>query len=171
LTPAPVGGTSLADEVNVVARTGVGLPARQLGQPAEADLTRALRRAAVLYLACFLAHNGDHLRRGIDVLTPEVLVAGSAAGVAAALAIALALVGHRLGPLIAVATGLPTALGVAAVHLLPRWSAFSDAFPGGEADALSWLAVLLEIAGALVFGVVGALLLWRGEGIDGERRD
>ncbi|HEY3107274.1 MAG TPA: hypothetical protein VGL23_00875 [Chloroflexota bacterium] len=142
-----------------MARTAVGLGRLAELSGWQADRTRAFRRAALLYLACFLAHNGDHLRRGVDVLTPEVLWAGSAAGIAASLAIALALVGHRLAPLVAVATGFPTALGVAAVHLLPPWSAFSDAFPGGEVDALSWLAVLLEIAGALAFGVVGALLL------------
>jgi acetolactate synthase-1/2/3 large subunit len=51
---------------------------------------RVLYYAALFYAAGFLFHNADHFRRGLDVLTPEVLLAGSAAGVAASLAATLA---------------------------------------------------------------------------------
>ena len=122
---------------------------------------RVLKYAALLYAAGFLLHNADHVRRGLDVLTPEVLGAGSASGVVAVGAIALALVGHPLAPLVAVAHGLSQGLGVAAVHLLPHWSTFSDSLPDGGADALSWVAVLVEIGSALGFGVAGAYVLAR----------
>jgi hypothetical protein len=54
------------------------------------------------------------------------------------------------------------AIGVAAVHVLPHWSAFSDPLPGGNVDAFSWVAVLAEIGGALVLGMAGAAVLRRG---------
>lgn len=133
-------------------------PSRTTGAP-RAD--RVLRYAALVYTAGFLAHNGDHVRRGLDVLTPEVFWAGTVSGMVAVAAITLALVGHRLAPLVAVAHGFSQALGVAAVHLLPRWGALSDSLPDGGVDALSWAAVLVEIAGALAFGAAGAYAFHR----------
>jgi hypothetical protein len=75
----------------------------------------------------------------LDLATglPELVVAVAA--------IALAFMGHRLAPLVAVAHGFSQALGVAAVHLLPRWSAFGDSFSDAWADVLSWAAVVVEI--------------------------
>ena len=129
---------------------------------APARATRALRYAALGYAAGFLLHTADHLRRGLDVLTPEVLWAGNITGFVAVVAIVLALVGHRLAPLVAAAHGLSQAAGVAAVHLLPRWSAFSDSLPASGAGVLSWIAVLAEIVAALALGAAGAYAL-RGE--------
>jgi len=145
-----------------MARAAATLPSQTLTSAAGDRADRVLRHAAILFLIGFLIHNGDHLRRGVDVLTPEVLWAGSVSGVLALAAIALALVGHRLAPLVAVAVGLPMALGVAAVHLLPRWSAFSDSLPASGASVLSWIAVLAEIVAALALGAAGAYAL-RGE--------
>jgi hypothetical protein len=51
---------------------------------------RVLRYAALVYAAGLLAHTADHLRRGLDVLTPEVLWAGNVSGIVAIVAIALA---------------------------------------------------------------------------------
>ena len=136
-------------------------PISRGGDPLRAN--RVLCNAALFYAAGFLAHNADHFRRGLDVLTPEVLWAGSVSGMVAVAAIALALLGHRLAPLVAVAHGFSQALGVAAVHLLPRWSAFSDSLADVGADGLSWAAVLAEIAGALAFGAAGAYVLRRGQ--------
>ena len=134
---------------------------RTVGTTNELRRLRALRYAAFLYAASFLVHNADHWRRGLDVLTPYVFWAGVVSGGAAVGAILLALAGHRLAPAIAVAVGFPMALGVAAVHLAPPWSAFSDAFPGGGVDAVSWLAVLLEIGSAVAFAAAGAYVLQR----------
>ncbi len=77
------------------------------------------------------------------------------------IAIALVLMGHRLAPMFAVAVGFPTALGVAASHLLPRWSSFSDALPGSGVGALSYAAVIVEIVGALALGMAGTYTLRR----------
>jgi hypothetical protein len=72
---------------------------------------------------------------------------------------------HRLAPVLAVAVGFPDAIGIAAVHLLPHWSSsLSDAFPGAHGTgvtALSWVAAITEIAGALAFGFAGLYVLRR----------
>jgi hypothetical protein len=125
------------------------------------DMSRALRYAALCYATCSLLYNGDRLRRGLDTLTPEVFWAGTLSGVVAIAAVLLALAGDHLAPLLMVGHGFSQALGVAAVHLPPHWSAFSDSLPDGGVDALTWVAVLAEIAGAVVFGAVGARVLRR----------
>jgi len=123
--------------------------------------SKPLRHVALLLLAGFLLHNGDHLRRGIGVLTPEVFWAGAVTGLVTLAAIVLVLVGHRLGPTVAVPVGFGMAIGVSVVHLLPHWSALSDSLPDGSVDAFTWLAVLCEIAGALAFGWAGLLAMRR----------
>ncbi len=138
----------------------------QTGTRTPADLShgeRMLRYAAVLFAAGLLVHTGDHLRRGLDVVTTEVFWAGNVSTVLAVAVIALVFLGNRWAPLLAVAAGFSQALGVAAVHLLPGWGAFSDSLSAGGVDALSWAAVLIEIGGALALGVAGAAVLRHGE--------
>jgi hypothetical protein len=117
--------------------------------------TPVLRYAALAFLAGFLVHNADHFRRGLSVLTPEVLWAGSVSGIVTLAAIGLTLRGHRHAPLVAVTVGFSMAIGVSIVHLLPRWSALSDSLPDGNVDPITWVAVVCEIAGALAFGWAG----------------
>jgi hypothetical protein len=120
-----------------------------------------LRLTAAVYLAGWSLHTGDHLRRGLDAVTSQVLWAGNLSGLLALAAIAMAFAGHRLAPIAAVAAGLPAAFGVAAVHLLPSWGAFSDSLPDGHVDGFTWAAVLVEIGGALVFGLAGLVVARR----------
>ncbi len=108
--------------------------------------------ASALYAIGIIAHTADHLRRGTDVLTPEVLWAGNVSTMAGVVVIALVLARQRAAPYIAAAFGAAVSVGVSAVHLLPHWSAFSDAFPGSHGagvSPISWVVVLLEIIGAL----------------------
>lgn len=124
----------------------------------------AFRLTAGLYGLGTAMHAVDHFRRGIDAVTEHVLWLGSAASVAAFFVVALALGAHRLAPLAAATFAIPHALGIAAVHYLPRWStALSDAFPGTAVHPLSWIAVTLEVAGAIAFGLTGLAILrrWR----------
>ena len=72
------------------------------------------------------------------------------------------MLGNRHAPLLAAITGFPIAFGVAAVHLLPKWSAFSDTFVGAHntgVTAMSWTVVLVEIAGALALGIAGLAVI------------
>lgn len=119
-----------------------------------------LRYVALLYGFGLFAHTADHLRRGIDVLTPEVFWAGILSTTVGLTAILLIFSKHRLAPYFALLAGFPIAFGVAAVHLLPDWGVLSDAFPGAHGTgvtALSWGVVLIEIAGALAMGTAGLI--------------
>jgi hypothetical protein len=123
-----------------------------------------LRWSAALYGVVWVVHTSDHLRRGTGAVTREVLIAGSAAAVMQVIAIGAVFARHRLAPLIAVAIGFPDAIGIAAVHLLPHWSSFSDAFPGAHGTgvtAFSWVAAVAEIAGALAFCAAGVYVTSR----------
>ena len=130
-----------------------------LGNATHRRADRVLSYATIFFAAAFLFHNADHMRRGFDTVTPEVLGAGYVASVGALFVIALVIMRHRFAPLVAVAVGFSTALGVAATHLLPQWSSFSDSFPDGRIDALSWTAGVLEVVGAFALGAAGWYVL------------
>jgi hypothetical protein len=131
--------------------------------PSQCRANRQLRYAALLYAIGLAVHTTDHFRRGTDVITPQVYWAGMLSTVVALIAIGLAVLEARPAPVVAVGVGFANAIGVAAVHLLPHWSAFSDAFPGSMVDSLSWAAVLVEIATAILFGLAGIYALRNGQ--------
>ena len=119
---------------------------------------RLLLYAAVFYAVAFAVHTGDHVRRGLDVETTAVLVAGRSASVLQVGAIVLVFIRHRLAPAVAVIVGFTDAVGIAVVHLMPHWGSMSDAFPGAHGTgvtAFSWVAAAAEIGGALAFGAAG----------------
>jgi hypothetical protein len=125
------------------------------------DAERYLRYAALAYALGLALHTVDHVRRGLDVVTTHVEVAGNLSTVVGITAVVLVLIGNRWGPLVAVLTGFPIAFGVVAVHLLPYWSAFSDSFAdgGNGITAMSWSVVMIEIAGALAMAITGLMVL------------
>jgi hypothetical protein len=124
--------------------------------------TRVLRWAAVTYAIAWAIHTGDHIRRGTGEVTTEVFVAGLSAAILQLSAVAAVFLRSRWAPAMAVVVGFPDAIGIAAVHLLPHWSSFSDAFPGAHGTGVtvfSWFAAIVEIVAALGFGVAGAYAL------------
>lgn len=125
-----------------------------------------LKYCALLYVLGLALHTADHLRRGLDAVTPQVLWAGNVSTVVGITVAVLVIVGYRNAPMLAAVTGIPVAAGVAAVHLLPKWSALSDSFLGAHntgVTGLSWTVVLLEIAGAAAMGVAGLVVVRRGD--------
>ena len=128
-------------------------------------MERALRYATGLYLIGLVAHTADHLRRGTGVLTHHVFWAGNLSTLAGVITVVLVFSRHRLAPVMAAAFGLPVAIGVAAVHLLPHWSVFSDAFPGAapasRVEAISYAVVIIEIIGAALTGIIAMRILAR----------
>jgi hypothetical protein len=114
-----------------------------------------LRAAAVVFAAGLAVHTADHVRRGLDVITAEVLWGGNVLTVLAVIAIAMVFLRHRSAALVCAVVGFTAAVGVSASHLLPHWSALSDSLPDGNVDAFTWFAVLLEIVGALALGAAG----------------
>jgi hypothetical protein len=117
--------------------------------------------ASIAFVAANVAHTLDHLRQGTGGLTTEILAGGSVVSLLAVATLVLVLRHDRRAPLVATVVGLWTALGVAASHIAPHWSAFSDSYPEIHADALSWAVMLAEIAAAAVLGLVGLTQLRR----------
>ena len=121
---------------------------------------RLLRVSAVLYAVGLALHTVDHFRRGLDVVTLHVLWAGNVSTALGVVTVVLVLTRHRLGPAAAVAAGLPVAIGVSAVHLLPAWfGPLSDSFLDGARNVswMSWTVVTIEVVGAALMALFG----WR----------
>jgi hypothetical protein len=129
---------------------------------------RVLRATAVAYGVAFVVHTADHLRRGVDASPRSILVLGALAGVFQVLAITAALTRHRKAALLAVAVGLPDAVGIFTAHLLPRWSGPSDSFPSHApgVTAFSWVTAVAELIAALAFAYAGWLVMRRGPAPD-----
>jgi hypothetical protein len=120
-----------------------------------------LLRANILFIAANLLHTADHQRQGTGGLTWEILAGGSAITLAAIASLVLAHRRDERAPLFGAVLGMSAAAGIAASHLAPHWSAFSDSYPQIHADAISWVVVLLEIAGALLLAVISVRELRR----------
>jgi hypothetical protein len=120
-----------------------------------------LVRANFLFVAANLLHTADHQRQGTEGLSWEIMVGGSAITIAAIASLVLAWRGDQRASIFGAVLGLSAAAGIAASHLAPHWSALSDSYPQIHADAISWVVVLLEIAGALVLAAVAVRELRR----------
>ena len=110
--------------------------------------------ANIAFVAANLLHSADHQRQGTESLTTEIMVGGSAITIAAIASLVLALRRDERAPIFAAVLGLSAAAGIAASHIAPHWSAFSDSYPQIHADALSWAVMLAEIVAAAALGLV-----------------
>jgi hypothetical protein len=128
-----------------------------------ADWDSRLRWAAIIFTVALSLHNADHLRRGMDVVPPAVMIAGTAQGILAVLTVILVFGGSRWAPHAAIVVGFVSAVGFSAAHLLPTWDAFSDSFidptPAAGVTWFSWVTAVAEILADLLFGVIGAAAL------------
>jgi len=113
------------------------------------------------FVAANLLHTADHQRQGTDGLTTEIMLGGSAITIAAIASLVLALRRDERAPIFAAVLGASAATGIAASHIAPHWSAFSDSYPEIGADAISWAAVALEIGAALLLAAIGTRELRR----------
>ena len=120
---------------------------------------QVLRRSAVVFMVAVTVHGADHVRRGIDVVTTQVLSAGTIQYLLAVVAVVLVFRRHPWAPAFAIALGFQSAIGFTAAHVLPHWSAFSDPFTGSHVapnvTALSWVTAVFEIGADLAFGYAG----------------
>ena len=71
------------------------------------DETRLLKYCALFYALGLALHTSDHLRRGLDVVTPQVQWAGYVSTTIGLTAVALVLLGNRYGPFAAARRGHP----------------------------------------------------------------
>jgi hypothetical protein len=126
-------------------------------------------KATAMYCVAFLVHNADHARRSVAASPEPVVWAGTMVAMLTAVIVTLVVVDHHYAALAAATGGAAIALGVSLSHLLPKWGALSDPLPGGNLDALTWVAVLLEIVGAVLLSTAGFRRL-RQKGLTGEVR-
>jgi hypothetical protein len=113
--------------------------------------TRLVAISAML-IGLTVIHDLDHVRQGRR-LQAELYVVAVLALVSLTTTLVLLLRRHPMSELAAIVVGLATVLGVAAVHVAPRRSLFSDSYPAANADLLSWAIIILM----MLFGVVLAL--------------
>jgi hypothetical protein len=122
-----------------------------------------LRWAAVFFAVALTLHTADHLRRGMNVVPPAVMIAGMIQGVAAAITVVLVFRGSRWAPHGAILVGFTSAVGFSAAHLLPTWGAFSDSFvdaaPAAGVTWFSWVTAIVEILADLLFAGAGVAVL------------
>jgi hypothetical protein len=121
----------------------------------------ALSVAAIAFFAANVAHTLDHQRQGTERLTAEIYAGGAVISLLAVVVVVMALRRSEKAPIACAVVGLWTAVGVAASHLAPHWSAFSDPYPDLSRDAFSWAIMLGEIAAAVALGVAGIRALRR----------
>lgn len=127
------------------------------------NVERVFDWATAFFVVALLLHGADHLRRGMGVVQPAVMVGGTVQLILAAVTVALVVARNRWAPHAAVAIGFVSAAGFTAAHLLPTWGFFSDSFlgapPGARVTTFSWVTAIVEIAADLIFGAVGVLVL------------
>jgi hypothetical protein len=121
---------------------------------------RRLWVAGILFGVASGIHLIDHLRRGQGSITDTLYLLGNVGLVFQITTITLVLTRNRLAPMAAVFTGFPLAIGFAAAHWVPTWSAMSD--PVWKIRSLTWFSYLAssaEIAGALAVAFAGLAIL------------
>ena len=120
-----------------------------------------LEAASAGFVAANILHTLDHLRQGVGDLTWEILAGGSVLTVLAIVTLVLVLREDEIAAPLAAVVGFSGAIGIAASHVAPHWSALSDSYPEIHADALSWIVMLIEVGTALTLGLVAARELRR----------
>jgi hypothetical protein len=83
---------------------------------------------------------------------------GTAAAMLTSAMVTIVALRHQFAHVFCAVSGAAIAVGVSLSHLLPKWGPLSDPLPGGNVDALTWIAVLGEILGAAYVSSAA----WRG---------
>lgn len=115
---------------------------------------RPLWLAAAVVVLLTLLHDLDHLRQGRDL--PGALDLIGAAGTTASIVVFVWVA--RRGALAALAAalfGAVTTVGLVAIHVVPRWSFFSDPYAAADVDAWSWIGLAALIAAGAALAAVG----------------
>lgn len=141
-------GASCEGEVPAIRPTGL------------ASAPMDLKRTTLAFFLAFTIHGLDHLRRGLDVVHPSVLLGGTLQGIFALFVLATVLGGHRAAPMLAMVLGFGSAILFTSAHLLPHWSPNSDSYidpaPGAGVTLFSWVTAVLEVGMSLLLGAVAA---------------
>jgi hypothetical protein len=130
--------------------------------PADAAHRSPLVGTNLMLVSLLVIHSLDHALRQSATVPAAAAILGLAGLAFAVVVLGLSLAGRRLAALGTAVAGFGTAVGFAAVHLLPDWGPFSQPYADIPVDALSWVAMLLPLVGAAIAGTVGVRALRRG---------
>ncbi len=130
---------------------------------------RRLLCANALLAALIGAHIADHVTRQHGAPTSAAQTIPGLLGAVIVLG-SLALTARRdpRAPIVAAVVGVATAAGFLAVHVLPRWSVFSDPYSSRHLDAVSWVSMLVTLGTGLLLSAVALTVRYRRPG-DGPR--
>jgi hypothetical protein len=116
----------------------------------------SLARNGLLLFVLLGLHTVDHAvnqpSRDVPALGGVVGLIGFAIVAAATI---LALRRSSYAPEAAVLAGAATVLGLLVVHVLPDWTALSDPYWDFDANALSWILLLVPLAAAVSLTLAG----------------
>jgi hypothetical protein len=112
-----------------------------------------LVQAALLVLVLQGAHTADHIighpAHGVGVI-PGYLGFLTIGGT-----LFLLWRNDPLAPAVSAFVGFVTAIGLAAIHLAPKWGIFSDPYSRLHLEFISWAIVIAGIIASLWLGVLG----------------
>lgn len=116
----------------------------------------AIRAAGFVFIATWLLHTADHIRRTTSLTSDGVIWAGTVGAVASAVALTLIFTDHPLAPFAATTVFTSLAIGTAATHLAPGWGYFSEPLlVDSGADRFALVAAIPEIVAAAWLGWLG----------------
>lgn len=114
------------------------------------DRLASLKGASWLFIATWLVHSADHIRRGTSLTSDGVVWAGNISAILSAIALTLVFTNHGMAPMVAAAVFGSVAVGVTATHLLPGWGYFSEPLLiNSAADSWAAVAAIPEIFAAV----------------------
>lgn len=105
--------------------------------------------------ALTVLHDLDHVRQGRG-LHSALYGIGFAALVSIGITLVVLVRHPRFAKPVAIAQGVATVVGVAAVHAAPQWSGVTDSYAAADVDALSWVVILAMMCAGLLLAVVAA---------------
>jgi hypothetical protein len=132
----------------------------QAGLRFQGDTDVVLRLSAVVFVVALFVHGADHMRRGMEVVSTTITVAGTLQTLLALLTAGLVFRRSRWAPLAAIVVGFASAVGFTVVHLLPNWfgplsDSFINAPPEARVMGFLWFAAIFEIVAGIAVGVAG----------------
>ena len=118
--------------------------------------TNQLKPPALVFIATWLVHTGDHLRRGLENTSEGV----TWAGIVAAIALTLIFTKHHAAASVSAVVFSSLAFGVTATHLAPDWGYFSEPLLfDSQTDVWAAVAAVPEIIAAAWLGLVAFQLI------------
>lgn len=128
--------------------------------------SRRLLGGGLFFAAAVIAHNADHVRRGVDAVDPDVFLIGTAAITLEVALVVLICQRHRVAALASTVVGFSLAAGYVFVHFLPERPWLSDNLVTAKGiGAWSIAAASIEVVAALTLAIAGLGALSRLGGV------